>query len=155
MKFSFMSIAAVLAALSHPINAMNPEDVKGVLSDTIVSTPDLCQSLCTNNPACFYSLYHLKCDECWQMDCSAGDLVFFGTTDYTKFTTESIYYCNQTLVPEMPGDSCTNLTATATITSSSQATGTGTRKTNSTVQGKMISWIRLGAMVATSMVFVA
>jgi len=150
-----MSITAVIAALSHPINAMNPEDVKGVLSDTIVSTPDLCQSLCAENSACFYSLYHLKCDECWQMDCSAGNLIFFGTTDYTKPTTETIYYCNQTLIPEMPGNGCTNLTATATITSSSQATGIGTGKTNSAVLGKMISWTRLGAMVATAMVFVA
>ena len=152
-----MSITAVIAALSRPINAMNPEDVKGVISDTIVSTPDLCQSLCTKNSACFFSLYDLKCDECWQMDCSANDLVFFGATVYTKPTTETIYYCNETLVPTLPGDSCANLTATATatITSSSQATATGTGKTNSAVLGKMVSWTRLGVMVATAILFVA
>lgn len=133
---------------------MNPEDVKGVISDTIVSTPDLCQSLCAKNSACFFSLYDLKCDECWQMDCSANDRVFFGATVYTKPTAEVIYYCNETLVPTLPGDSCTNLTATATITSSSQATETETGKTNSAVGRKMVSWTQLGVMVATAMVFV-
>jgi hypothetical protein len=59
-----MSIAAILAALSHPINAINPKDIKGVLSDTKVLTLDLYQSLYTNNPTCFYSLYHLKYNKC-------------------------------------------------------------------------------------------
>ena len=150
-----MSITAVIAALSCHINAMNPEDVKGVISDTIVSTPDLCESLCTKNSACFFSLYDLKCDECWQMDCSANNLVFFGATVYTKPTTETIYYCNETLVPTLPGDSCANLTATGTITSSGQATATETGKANSAVLGKIVSWTRLGVMVATAIVFVA
>lgn len=147
-----MSLTAIIATLSQPIHARNPEDVKGILSNTVVPDPDLCRSLCIANADCFYSLYHLQCDQCWQMDCSAGSLWIGGTTDFTKPTMETNYYCNNSMVPEMPTD-CKNITATATVTSLSQATETEDKK-GSAGLGKMVSWGPLGAMVATAIVFV-
>ncbi|KAH7124519.1 hypothetical protein EDB81DRAFT_207826 [Dactylonectria macrodidyma] len=154
MKFSSLSIMAVAAALIHPTKAMNPEDIKGVISDSIVPTPDLCQSLCSENSACFYSLYHLECNECWQMDCSAGNIAWTSATGYTKLTTETIYYCNSTLTPDMPDNGCKNLTATATITSLSQATETGSKETDSAALGRTIGWIWSGTIVGTAMVLI-
>ncbi|KAH8911938.1 hypothetical protein BR93DRAFT_34377 [Coniochaeta sp. PMI_546] len=155
MQHPFLFAGAILAALHGTTYATNPEDLKGVLSDTIVPTPELCRSLCEKNSACFYSLYHLQCDECWQMDCSLGNRSFGGTTDYTKVTSETIHTCNQTFVPKMPTSECKNLTATATITSAGAPTETGSGQKNSAVLGVRISLLSLGAAAVVAMISVA
>ncbi|SPO01959.1 uncharacterized protein DNG_04632 [Cephalotrichum gorgonifer] len=117
---SQLILTGAVALLPAATHAMNPEDVTGVISNTIVPNPDLCEALCKKNAKCIYSLYHLECDQCWLMDCSGGMFSFGSAIGVTKFTTETAYYCNSTLIPDMPTD-CGNVTATATITSLDQA----------------------------------
>jgi hypothetical protein len=154
MQPPFLFAGAILAALHGTTSATNPEDLKGVLSDTIVPTPELCQSLCEKNNACFYSLYHLQCDECWQMDCSLGSRFFGGTTDYTKVTTDTIHTCNQTFVPKVPTSECKDLTATATVTSTGAPTETGSGGKNAAALDTSVSLLSLGSIIAVAMMFV-
>jgi len=156
-------ILAATAAFLPRTLGMNPEDVVGILSDTIVPNPELCQSLCQKDTKCFYSIYHFECDECWQMDCSGGMYVFGGTTDYTKLTTETIFYCDKTMLPTMPKN-CSNLTATATVTSLDEPTktgGGGSDSGNGSGSGsgeggagvRQVSWAILGAAVGMALAF--
>ena len=153
---SMLRVAATAALMPVLTCAMNPEDVKGVLSDAIVPTPDLCEALCQANKACFYSIYSPECNECWQMDCSLGDRSWGTKIEYTKLTTETIYYCNQTDTP--PGlleTGCKKLTATATITSvgGPAETGSGDKKS---AAGRVAShWIPFGAAAVAAVMITA
>lgn len=143
--------SAMMPVLTY---AMNPEDVKGVLSDAIVPTPDLCEALCKANKACFYSIYSPECDECWQMDCSLGDRSWGSKIEYTKLTTEKIYTCNHTDTP--PGlleTGCKKLTATATITSVGDATETDSGDKKSSAWRVNSQWVPFGAAVAAALMF--
>ena len=152
---SITRLAATAVMLPGLTFAMNPEDVKGVISDAIVPTPDLCEALCRKNKACFYSIYSPECNECWQMDCSLGDRAWGSKIQYTKLTTEQIYYCNHTDTP--PGvlaTGCKKLTATATITSVGEAAKTGSGDEKSSAWRIKSQWIPFGAVMAVAAMFV-
>lgn len=139
-----LAFAAAAALLAPSVLAMNPEDVVGVISDTVVPDPDLCQSLCQKNKRCYFSLYHLECDQCFQMDCVSRN-VYFGAIDWTKPSMDTRYYCDDEHLPESPTD-CGNITATATVTSLDQAEATGGSEEDEEDSASMrqISWAAFG-----------
>lgn len=154
MQLLSLFLGALLAALHCPTYAKNPEDIKGILSDTIVSTPEICRTLCVQNEECIYSLYYFECDECWQLDCSLNDRIFGGTADYLKPTTDYNFYCNETIADtiNIPNTGCNNLTASATVTNIDQPTETGS--TDSAPLTTTTSLLRLGVIVAVVMALV-
>jgi hypothetical protein len=162
MKSTFTTVAAAIVTLSllhttqaeYKFKPTDPEDLVGILADDIVPTEELCQSLCDENELCLATLYHRKCDECWQLDCSAGDRIWDSATDYKKPLVGHFYYCEEEMLPEMPKD-CSNLTATATITSLGQPAETGGGDKNAAVFGARFSWLELGIGLAAAGAFLA
>ena len=119
-RFAFALAATTLLQLAA---AKNPEDVVGVISDTVVPDPEICRALCKENSECYSSLYNFECNQCWQMDC-VSSLVYTGADDWTKPSADVRYRCPSEGAPVMPDD-CGNITATATVTSVDQASETG------------------------------
>jgi hypothetical protein len=138
MRYLTSLLPLLSLTLLRPISAMNPEDVKGVIANVITPNPDLCKSLCQANSACFYSLYHLQCDECFLLDCGLSLSYSDAIGEYKpSFGGETRYYCNTSMAPDMPTD-CKNVNATATVTSLAEATETA--KGNGGALERVVSW---------------
>ena len=160
---AFGATALTSLALILPVQAgyvfTEPDDIQGVLSDTIVPSGQLCQSLCDENDRCLSILYHYECDECWQLDCSTTDRSYDSSKvmQWKKTTGQEFSYCEDDQRPVLPKNGCSNLNATATITSLGQATETGSGGDggkSAAALGKEVGLMKLGAALLGAVAFI-
>ncbi|KAK3897417.1 hypothetical protein C8A05DRAFT_19815 [Staphylotrichum tortipilum] len=155
MRISTSSLLAAVAILPGPAYA-----VKGVISDTVTSSQEGCQSLCGLNNACLMALYQRQCHECWLMDCALKFLPE-GLTGAGKDTVEIKPICDSALIPKPREEGCNGAPSTATttsaavITTTNSAAGTTETGANGSAAWRMsLSWLSF-SVVAAATVLVA
>lgn len=162
MQLRHLLLAVILAVPHSPTSAKNIEDIQGILSDTVVTTPDLCQILCHRNKDCVATIFHYECNECWQLDCVLDDWQPPGFTLYSYEVTDIYVICNSTVHRSIriPEAGCNNLTASVTVSKAVRPTGTlDLTPPSVTVDSAAIdistSLLRLGTIVIVVMASVA
>ena len=149
MRASLVAIVAV----SVTVNALEPDDVKGIIADTVVSGIDQCWALCNNNAECRHAIYNPPCHECWQLDCIDETVQAY---DYEKPGVPDTYSCKMDLSLHVTNN-CSNLTATATVTGTvlpSQTAAQAAASTTSAAAKAFADWpLPLVAVMGAMMLF--